>query len=176
MNVRIVKVDELQFLICLKNGVWASNFNSFKKWLSGDKIVFSVEKRFAASATVLGNYHYDDEFLWDNGLFPHRIKISFDYIVPKDKRIEVSDMKELLINSWGKNYGWGIQNQTPLKPEDGFKLLEEVSSFDELGNFTDHIDTLIDQAKKERFEEEELITSGKMKTKDRRYKPSIIEF
>ena len=175
MNVRIVKVDELQFLICLKNAIWASNFCSFKKWLSGDKLVFTVDKKIAATAIVIGDYYYNDEFLWDNGLFPHRIRISFDYVVCKAERKPVNDVKELLINSWGKSYGWGIQNQTPLNLQDGNKLLGNLIKDNELGYFVDNVDFLIALAKKERLEEEALISIGKIKANERRYKSSIIE-
>ncbi|OGO76906.1 MAG: hypothetical protein A2Y23_08735 [Clostridiales bacterium GWB2_37_7] len=151
------------------------NFSSFKKWLPGDKIVFTVDKKIVATAIVIGNYYYDDEFLWNNGLFPHRIKVSFDYVVCKDKWKAISDIRELLINSWGKSYGWGIQNQTPLNSEDGAKLIQNLNNDNELRYFIDNIDTLIAQAKKERLEEASLISSGKMKANERRYKPSVIE-
>jgi hypothetical protein len=47
-RLRVTKVDEFQFLTCLKHEVWGSQKARFKDWRPGDQIAFIVDKRLAA--------------------------------------------------------------------------------------------------------------------------------
>ena len=38
MRLRITKIDEYQFLTCLKHGLWGSKSARFKTWKVGDKL------------------------------------------------------------------------------------------------------------------------------------------
>ena len=44
MRLRITKIDEYQFLTCLKHGLWGSKSARFKTWRVGDKLAIIVEK------------------------------------------------------------------------------------------------------------------------------------
>ena len=54
MCLRLTKVDELQFLTCVKHQVWGSKTPRFKDWKAGDYLVFTVDKAIAGLAEVSG--------------------------------------------------------------------------------------------------------------------------
>ena len=74
MNLRITKVDEFQFLTCVKHQVWGSKIDRFKHWQIGDYLAIIVDKQIAGLAKVDGKPYVSKEIVWDNGLFPHRIR------------------------------------------------------------------------------------------------------
>ncbi len=112
LRLRITKVDEYQFLSCLKHSLWGSKADRFKTWQKGDFLVFIVDKALAGYAEVSGESFSSNEKIWDNGLFPYRIPIKFKQILAKPDRIPIlGEVREILISKWGNRYGWGILNQ-----------------------------------------------------------------
>ncbi len=124
MNTRIVKIDDLQFLICLKNELWGSNRNSFKKWKIDDRLIFSIDKKLTAVSKITDKPFYSESVVWDNNIFPYRIPINFEIVLDKNDRIPLSEVREILAESWGKSYGWAFQCQQPLKEKNANKLLD----------------------------------------------------
>jgi hypothetical protein len=47
VRLRITKIDEYQFLTCLKHGLWGSRSARFKTWAVGDRLAIIVEKSLA---------------------------------------------------------------------------------------------------------------------------------
>jgi len=92
MRVRLTKVDEFQFLTCLKNQVWGSNSPRFKDWKEGDFFVFIVDKTTAAPAEVSGEPYVSRKLLWNSGLFPHRIPLKFTHAFQKTNRLSHQDL------------------------------------------------------------------------------------
>lgn len=154
MNIRMVKVDEFQFLVCLKNGLWASNKNLFKNWGIGDIIIFNVDKNVTAYAKVNDISFYSEDFLWDIDLFPYRIPISFESILKPENRIPIiSEIKELLIKSWGNNYGWGMNCQYPMRNKVGEELISIIDkSKNDIDYYRNNINIIIDKIRQERIE------------------------
>jgi hypothetical protein len=68
VRLRITKIDEYQFLTCLKHGLWGSKTARFKTWAVGDKLAIIVEKSLAGLCEVAGSPYESRDKVWDNGL------------------------------------------------------------------------------------------------------------
>jgi hypothetical protein len=116
MRLRLTKVDEYQFLTCLKYGLWGSQSARFKTWRENDRFVIIVDKSLAALAEVSGKVYESRDKVWDNGVFPHRIPLNFVHILePKDRPLILGDVRDALTQAWGPRYGWAILNQQVLE-------------------------------------------------------------
>jgi len=116
MRLRITKIDEYQFLTCLKYGLWGSKSARFKTWKIGDQLAFIVDKSLAGLAEVQSAPFESREKVWDNGLFPQRIRIKFTYVIhPKDRLPILGEIRDALTEEWGPRYGWAILNQQILE-------------------------------------------------------------
>ena len=82
LRLRITKVDEYQFLSCLKHSLWGSKSARFKNWQEGDYLVFIVDKALSGYAEVAGEPFVSHDKVWDDGIFPYRIPIKFRQILP----------------------------------------------------------------------------------------------
>ena len=146
MKVRIVSVREKQFLVCFKCGLWGANNVHISKWEIGDVLIFKIGKYIVGTAEVTGESYMDDAVIWDNGLFWNRLPIQFNYMLQKEDYLSIDcGIKDLLINEWGKNYGWGILNKMPL--EDGttqFILNELGKKPNSMNYYKQYIDGLVE--------------------------------
>jgi hypothetical protein len=129
LRVRITKVDEYQFLSCLKHSLWGSKSARFKRWQKGDYLVFIVDKSLAGFAEVSGEPFQSHEKVWDDGVFPYRIPVKFRYILSKNERIPIlGEVREILVAQWGNSYGWGILNQQLLTESPAERIINAFSS------------------------------------------------
>lgn len=152
MDVRLTKVDHYQFLTCFKHGLWGSRTARFKTWREGDLLAFIVDKALAAVATVAGAPFQSRERVWDNGLFPHRIRVDFAHVLLKEDRVPVlGRVRDALTKAWGTNYGWGILNQQALPAEAAAIITAAIR---EQPNGVNHVKSnlavLLDEARRER--------------------------
>lgn len=116
MRLRLTKIDEYQFLTCLRHGVWGSKSARFKTWQKGDQLAIIVDKSLAGLAQVTGPAFESREKVWDNGLFPHRIPMKFTHVLrPKDRPPILGEVRDALTQQWGPRYGWAILNQQVLE-------------------------------------------------------------
>jgi len=124
VRLRITKVDEYQFLSCLKHSLWGSRSARFKNWQKGDYLLFIVDKALSGYAEVSGEPFQSNEKVWDDGLFPYRIPIKFRQILPKSERIPIlGEVRDILVAQWGNSYGWGILNQQLITNSAAEKLI-----------------------------------------------------
>src|SRR5690348_11460441 len=86
LRLRMSKVDEYQFLTCVKNSLWGSRTDRFKDWQEGDRLVIFVGKYLAGLGHVSGKRYKSEDQVWDNDLFPHRIPVTFDVILLPEHR------------------------------------------------------------------------------------------
>jgi len=86
---------------------------------------------------------------WDNGLFPHRISISFTNIVKPEYRPPIaSEIKNILIKKWGPYYGWGILNKQLIEsPEADLITNAIISSPNGLIEYKNKISIYLNEAK-----------------------------
>ena len=127
MRLRMVKVDEIQFLNCVQHGLWGSNRPRFGKWQKGDQLAFVVGSDLAGLATVTGTPYLDDAVIWDNGLFPERIPIEFSHVLSVDRRPSLKGKigETLAAATKTSSYGIYLLNQSILS-EALAKLVQEA--------------------------------------------------
>lgn len=101
MRLRLSKIDEYQFLTCLKHSLWGSKSPRFNDWYEGDKFAIIVDKNLAALAEVSGPAFECQDKVWDNGLFPHRIPIRFIHVLASKDRPPFSESYEIRSHSNG---------------------------------------------------------------------------
>jgi len=152
MRLRLTKIDEFQFLTCLKHGLWGSKSARFKDWHEGDNLGIIVEKAVAGVAEVNGSAFVSKERIWDNGLFPHRIPVKFIRALMPDHRPPIlGKIREALTSAWGPKYGWGILNQNLLPETSASLILGAINSFpNDLKEIREDLDLLLEQAKRQR--------------------------
>lgn len=158
MRLRLTKIDEYQFLTCLKYSLWGSKSARFKEWEKGDGLVFIVNKALAALAEVTGDPFFSKDKVWDNGIFPYRIPIAFRHVLEEDDRLPIlGHVRQALTDSWGPRYGWGILDQHPLSEEAANTILQELRTKpNALLKFQAELDQRMAQAKLDR---EAVVTS-----------------
>lgn len=98
--------------------------------LPGDKIIFYAAGlcQFAGIAEVTESIYQDGSQIWDNGLFPYRVKIKPEIYLPKNKWLDVKTMVDDL--EYFKNkVQWSMhfmQNLRPVSEKDYKKIKEEM--------------------------------------------------
>jgi hypothetical protein len=129
VRLRITKIDEYQFLTCLKHGLWGSKSARFKTWGVGDKLAVIVEKSLAGLCEVAGPPFESRERVWDNGLSPHRIPMKFTHVLrPQDRPPILGEVRDILTEEWGPRYGWAILNQQVLESPSADIIVRAITS------------------------------------------------
>ncbi|TAK01170.1 hypothetical protein EPO44_09230 [bacterium] len=155
MRLRLTKIDEYQLLTCLKHGLWGSQSARFKTWREGDHLAIIVEKSLAALAEVTGSAFISKDRVWDNGLFPHRIRLKFTHVLqPKDRPPILGEIREALTQEWGPRYGWAILNQRVLESSQADAIVKAISS--KPNNLLDYERNLTDRLEEARIKREGL--------------------
>ncbi|MCX7982485.1 MAG: hypothetical protein N2572_06225 [Syntrophales bacterium] len=152
MRLRLTKIDEYQFLTCLKHSLWGSKSARFKDWRIGDKLAFIVDKALAALAEVCGEPFESRDKVWENGLYPHHVPIRFLHVLaPQDRPAILGEVRDVLIRQWGQNYGWGILNQQVLEsPESDLVANALISRSNALVEYRQTLDERLDEARIQR--------------------------
>jgi hypothetical protein len=129
VRLRITKIDEYQFLTCLKHGLWGSKSARFKTWEVGDRLAIIVEKSLAGLCEVAGPPFESREKVWENGLFPHRIPMKFTHVLrPQDRPPILGEVRDTLTEEWGPRYGWAILNQQVLESPNADIVARAITS------------------------------------------------
>ena len=154
MRLRLTKVDEYQLLTCIQHNLWGSKSARFSQWKPGDLLAVIVEHKLAALGTVEGKPFVSSSTVWDNGAFPHRIKINFTHFVEPEQRTPVlGQVRDVLTGQWGPYYGWGILNQRLLEGVDAKFLAKAITAQrNSLSQATCDLGNLLAQAKAARRE------------------------
>jgi hypothetical protein len=129
-RARATKIDEYQFLTCLQHGLWGSKSARFKDWLIGDLLFFLVDNAVAGYAVVSGKPFKSSEPVWDNGVFPHRIPLTFDHALLLGHRPpNLGDLRAILTTAYQSDWGLGLVNQWLMKSEAAESIREVIKSF-----------------------------------------------
>jgi hypothetical protein len=129
VRLRLTKIDEYQFLTCLKHGLWGSKSARFKNWREGDYLAIIVEKNLAALAEVSGKPFISRDKVWDNGLFPNRISLRFTHVLkPKDRPPILGEIRDGLTQQSGSSYGLTILNQQVLESPHADIVVRAIST------------------------------------------------
>lgn len=127
MRLRFTSISEYQLLVCLKNSLWGSKSSRFDNWLIGDILVMFVNKQVAAIVKISDKPFRSEEIVWDNGLYPYRIRIELISFFNKESREEMSkSIIEIVRKEWGKMYGWAILNQQVMETANADSIYREI--------------------------------------------------
>jgi hypothetical protein len=130
MRLRFAKVPQDHLEKCAELGLWGSNLARFAQWNKGDFLAFKVDNRIAALATVSGESYCAGDEVWDSGIYPFRIPIRFERIIPISNRPKFSEIQSELKQIWGPSYGWGIMTQVLVKGPPAEKIIKFIRSFE----------------------------------------------
>ncbi|MDP1623165.1 MAG: hypothetical protein Q8M08_12595 [Bacteroidales bacterium] len=173
MRLRVTKVDEYQFLTCVKHEIWGSNSARFSDWQVGDYLVILVDKYVAGLAVISGKSFVSQSKVWDNGLFPNRIPVKFKYLFDKEHGPQIlGNIREAFVNAWTTRYGWGILNQNLIEDPNAEIIIKEIKARpSQLEAITTNLESLLIEAKTKRD------TSPKKneKTKGKRGRPKKLD-
>ena len=152
IRLRLTKIDEYQFLTCLKHSLWGGRRGRFKAWQEGDYLAFIVDKALAGLAEVAGKPFESTEKIWEDDIFPHRIPIKFTHVLDRDQRIPIlGELKDVLISEWGAGYGWGILLQQPLIDDPAETFVTAIRSRpNSVSKIALNIDQYLEEAKQKR--------------------------
>lgn len=148
MRLRLTKIDEFQFLTCLKHKVWGSGKARFKDWKLGDYLAVIIDKSIAALAQVSGEPFLSQEIIWDNGLYPHRIPIKFLHVMrPQNRPLILGEIRDAITSEWGLRYGWGIGNLCVLPENSSQTIINAITScHNDLPDLQTNIELYLDEA------------------------------
>lgn len=151
-RLRITKIDEFQFLICLKHSLWGSKSARFKDWRQGDYLTFIVDNSFTALAEVVGKPFQSKQKIWDKDLYPHRIPLKFIHVLANNHRVPIlGEVRDSLTSAWGPRYGWGILNQQVLTDIAAETIIKAIRlRHNSLSSFESNIEQLLSEAKQQK--------------------------
>lgn len=123
MRCRIAKIDKKHFKTCYEFKIWGSKSNRFKNWCKDDYLIFLVAGSICAVSQVSDLPLYSEKSLWESGIYPFRIPISF---VKLNECLINDHVKNILKAEWGNHYGWGIRNQQLIEGTNADKLIKHL--------------------------------------------------
>lgn len=153
-RLRVTKIDEFQFLTCVKHGLWGSRSARFADWQTGDQLLVLVENAIAGLAVVSGAPFHSTLTVWDNGSFPHRVPITFKHAaLPVNRMRVLGEVRDTLAGGFPLGGGWGlgILNQRLMEVTAANKLLSFIQSApNDLEQIRADLDSLLASAKLKR--------------------------
>lgn len=105
LRLRLVVVDEYQFVLCVKHALWGSGIARFRHWQPLDLLAFLVHRKVAGLATVSGEPFTSAEPVWPNGAYEHRIPIKFSLVLLPENRPDDTLIRQSLNKTWGHRSG-----------------------------------------------------------------------
>ncbi len=161
IRLRLTKLDEYQFLTCLKHSLWGSKSARFKDWQQGDYLAIIVDKALAGLAEVAGKPFRSKQKVWDKDVYPHRIPIKFVHVLVVEQRIPIlGEVRDVLTSVWGPRYGWGILNQQVLLDTAAETIIKAIHS---RPNNLSAVESNIEQLLVEAKQQEEIMSREKIK-------------
>lgn len=158
MRLRLTKIDEYQFLTCLKHGLWGSKSARFRTWQQGDRVAIIVDKSLAGLAEVSSAPFESRDKVWDNGIYPRRIRLKFTHVLSvKDRPPILGEIRDVLTQQWGPRYGWAILNQQVLESPHADTIVRVISA--KPNSIQDYQQNLDDRLEEARVKREQLAKS-----------------
>lgn len=149
MQLRLAKVDELQFLRCIKDKYWGANRAQFSDWEIGDYLVFIINNSLSAFAVISGAPFVSKQRFSHKGAYPYRIPIQFVHIIfPENREPMSKELKQEINDIWEQGFEWGVENQLLLKDDPAENIIKNIRyKVNDLVKYEDELDMLIDAAK-----------------------------
>ena len=91
MNYYFAKCNELNFLLCIKNGLWAQQINRMKNWKPKDKLILYTENGIAGLFEVTSKQFIDHIRIWTDKSYPYRVNINPLKVLSTEDRIPLTE-------------------------------------------------------------------------------------
>ncbi len=102
MRLRIVQCSQEHLDKCAEHKLLGSNTEPFTDWRSGDYIAFDVDGSIAGLAKVRGLPYEEKRRIWPDDVYPYRIPVEFEFLLPRTQRLDISiTLRHLLAEAWG---------------------------------------------------------------------------
>lgn len=152
MRLRLTKIDEFQFLMCVEHQVWGSYKVRFKDWKFGDYLAFIVDKAVAGLAEVSGEPFESDQVVWEDDLYRYRIPIKFVHVMKREHRPPVSGkIREAITSQEGPHFGLLIMMQHPISGNAAKTIIDYILSRpNDVGMIEANLERLLAEAKAHR--------------------------
>jgi len=112
-EIRLVKISELEFYICVQSNLFGRSTDCIKTWHKNDLVVFIVENYIAGVGVINGKSFRSTMPLWVKE-YPFRIPINFSHIYAKEERPSFEKHKQELLSTYGKTWGHVFVLRQPL--------------------------------------------------------------
>jgi len=129
-NIRLVKMEELDFLICLQNSLFGRSSDFLFSWKIGDRVCFIVGDYIAGVAEITGALFHSMDLLWIKHEYPFRLPIVFTHVFPVGNRPLFTKHKESLIDIYGKNWGNVFVLRQKLPEEIQYEIWENIRQYE----------------------------------------------
>lgn len=131
--------NEHQLHVCMAYQIWGHKKDALQHWRPGDRLVFEVKtddlgSQVAAVATVIGGtFFHNPSLIWEDNEYPYRISIKFDQYIPPSEREQCTEEVKLILREVeGANWGLLVQKQAPISREATDRLLASITRFPNL--------------------------------------------
>lgn len=146
LRLRIVVVDEYQFVLCVKHALWGSGIARFRHWREGDLLAFLVHRKVGGLATVCGDTFISGEPVWPNGTYQHRIPINFSVVLLPQNRPDDAPIRKSLHNTWGHRSGVYLGAQRLLENSSAETVLQTLKGRgDSLVTINEYLDDYLNK-------------------------------
>lgn len=153
-NLRLVKISELDFLVCLQRNLFGRNTDFIKYWNKGDIIVFVVGDCIAGVSQVIGDCFKSDNRVWLKDANRFRLPISFTHVFPENERPPFSKHKQELEECYGRSWGNVFVLRKPLPDHIVRSIMKNINSYvSDHSSIIDDIDIRIYRAIEKEKEE-----------------------
>ena len=136
MTYYLAKCDELNFLLCVKNGLWGQQINRLKAWRPKDRLILYTDEGIAGLFEVTSNPFEDDAPVWSDRTYPYRVNMNPLKVLSPENREPITEqnIKNDLVDRYGS--GWGMKLVRNLRPLDAQiaekieKIIEKQPAYD----------------------------------------------
>jgi hypothetical protein len=118
MSKNYIVAPGANYEMCIKQKLYGHTRNLLKRWEIGDRVFYYVDKKIAGIATVSGAPYFDDQKqVWPDALYPFRVEVTPDTVLPVADRIPVKGaVKETLVEHLGKYWILAIRDVHAVPP------------------------------------------------------------
>ena len=131
----LIVTSQENWEVCLQNHVWGADENrasQMKKVKQGDEfLIYLKGMKIAGICKVLSDYYYEESHMWNDGVFPHRVRIE-PVKVPQTS-IDIKKLYDTYFRYKGTPGGYFGQAIRPI-PDNEFSIFQSdlVKNMNEL--------------------------------------------
>jgi hypothetical protein len=176
MAVYLQAATEVNLHLCVLHGLWATKKNKLASIKQGDVLVIYVERRLAALFSVKSKTFTSEVPVWPDDLYPYRIEIELQKIVPQSERLALSEprLQEALFRFHTRGYATAIVlNVRPLSSGPATMVLD---FFTHAADWPDYNPSTILEQLADEFEDANAILPEQLDTRNEENLHSEIQY